>query len=60
MGRNRQGDREEGDVIELANTSFLIPLRIKRELRILAAHNERTLSAEIRAALAAHVERNAA
>lgn len=47
-------------MIELVNTSFLIPRHIQRELRIMAAHNERSLSAEIRAALESHVRRDAA
>lgn len=60
MGRKRRTQGEGGDVIELVNTSFLIPRHIQRELRIMAAHNERTLSAEIRAALESHVRRDAA
>jgi len=39
------------NVEELVNTSILIPRRMQKQLRLLAARNERSMGAEIREAI---------
>lgn len=46
------GSAEElENVEELVNTSILIPRRVQRAVRLLAARNERSMGAEIRDAI---------
>jgi len=46
------GSAEEmAQVEELVNTSILIPRRMQKQLRLLAARNERSMGAEIREAI---------
>lgn len=48
--------REHADGDELVNTSILIPRGTRRAIRFLAAHNERSMGAEIREALQRHID----
>ena len=46
------GSAEEmAQVEELVNTSILIPRRMQKQLRLLAARNERSMGVEIREAI---------
>ena len=45
----------EAEVVELVNTSVMVPRKTQQAIRLLAARNERTMGAEIRAALESHV-----
>lgn len=49
---------EKGNVVEVVTTSVILPLDLKRRIRILGAQNGRSMGAEIRAAMEAHLAAN--
>lgn len=55
MSRKQESKAAPSNVVELINTSVLIPEDMQQSIRMLAAGNKQSMGAEIRDALAKHI-----